>query len=101
MLMRRWQWLGLAPSMAEWLSCELCFGSPGFRHFGSWTQTWHCSSSHAEVTFHIAQPEQPTMGIHNYVLGGFVEENGEGEEEGEEEEEEKKKDGQQMLGANL
>ena len=27
---------------------------------GSWVQTWHCLSDHAEVAFHITQPEGPT-----------------------------------------
>ena len=31
----------------------------------------HHSSGHAEVASHIEQPEGPTTGIYNYVLGGF------------------------------
>ena len=34
---------------------------------------WHCSSGHAEVVSHIAQPEGPTTRIYNYVLGVFGE----------------------------
>ena len=51
----------------------LHFGGPGFLGFGSWVQTWHRSSSHAEVASHIVQPEGPTTRIYNYVLGGFGE----------------------------
>ena len=36
-------------------------------------QTWHHSSSHAEVVSHIAQPETFTTRIYNYVLGGVGE----------------------------
>ena len=32
------------------------FGGPGFRQFGSWVQTWHHSSSHAEAASHTAEP---------------------------------------------
>ena len=59
----------------------LCFGGPGFCQFGSWAQTWHHSSSHAEATSHMPQLEGPTTRIHNYVLGDF----------GEKKEKEKKK----------
>src|SRR3712207_6392303 len=41
--------------------------------FGSWAQTRHCSSSHAEVASHIAQPEALTTRTYNYVLGHFRE----------------------------
>ena len=51
----------------------LCFRSPGFCQFGSWTRTWHRSSGHAEAASHIAQPEGPTTRIYDYVLGDFVE----------------------------
>ena len=66
---------GLAPWPSGWVHA-LCFGSPGFRQFGSWAQTWHCSSGHAEATSHIAQPEGLTTRIYNYVLGGFGEKKG-------------------------
>ena len=35
-------------------------GSPAFRRFESWVQTWHCSSSHAEAASHMPQLEGPT-----------------------------------------
>ena len=35
-------------------------------------RTWP-TSSHAEVTCHVAQPEGPTTRIYNHVLGGFGE----------------------------
>ena len=38
----------------------LCFGSPGFPRFRPWAWTWHCSSSHGEVTSHMPQLEGPT-----------------------------------------
>ena len=53
--------------------CVLCFGSPGFRRSGSWVQTRHRTSGHAEAASHVAQPEALTTGIYNYVLGGFGE----------------------------
>ena len=53
----------------------LLFGGPGFHELGSQAWTWHRSSSHAEVASHIAQPEGPTTGIHNYVLGDFGDKN--------------------------
>uniref|UniRef100_A0A8C4KU01 Tubulin-specific chaperone E n=1 Tax=Equus asinus TaxID=9793 RepID=A0A8C4KU01_EQUAS len=53
--------------------CVLCFSGSGFRWFRSWVQTWHHSSSHAEVTSHVAKPEGPTIGIYNHVLGEFGE----------------------------
>ena len=34
--------------------------APGFCQFESWAQTWHCSSSHAEVASHMPQLEGPT-----------------------------------------
>ena len=64
-----------ASPVAEWSICVLLFGGPGFHHFGSWVRTWHCSSGHAEVPSHIAQPEALTTRIHNYVLGAFWEKN--------------------------
>ena len=53
--------------------CVLCFSSPGFRQFRSWAQTQQHSSSHAEAASHIAELEEPTTRIYNYVLGGFGE----------------------------
>ena len=53
----------------------LRFGSPEFRPFIFWAQTWHCSSGHAEAVSHMAQPEAITSRIYNYVLGGFGEKN--------------------------
>ena len=52
----------------------LHFGGPRFPQLGSWAQTSHLSSSHAEVVSHIAQLEGPTTRIYNYVLEGFGEE---------------------------
>ena len=51
----------------------LHFGGPGFCQFGSWVQTWHHSSGHAEAVSHIAKPEVLTTRIYSYVLGGFGE----------------------------
>ena len=36
-------------------------------------RTWHCSSGHAGVASHIAQPEALTTIIYSYVLGAFEE----------------------------
>ena len=47
-----------------------------------WRPRVFASSSHAEVAFHIAQPEGPTTRIYNYVLGGFGEKKKKEEEEG-------------------
>ena len=49
----------------------LPFGGLGFFWFGSWAQTWHHSSGHAQAVSHIAQPEALTTRIYNYVLGGL------------------------------
>ena len=35
-------------------------GSPVFRWFWSWAQTWHCSSGHAGTASHVPQLEGPT-----------------------------------------
>ena len=51
----------------------LQFGGPGFHRFGSWVQTEHRSSGHAEAASHVAQPEGPVTRIYNSVLGGFGE----------------------------
>ena len=59
--------------VAEGLSSTLRIGGLGFHRFGSWAQTWHRSSGHAEVASHIAQPEALTTRIYNYALGGFGE----------------------------
>ena len=59
--------------LALWQSgqvCTLCFGSPGFHQFGSWVQTCHHSSSHAEAVSHIAELDGFTTRIYNYLLGG-------------------------------
>ena len=42
------------------LACSAA-GSPVFRWFESWVQTWHCSSSHAEAASHMPELEEPTM----------------------------------------
>ena len=47
----------------------LCFSGPGFLWLGSWAQTWHRSSGHAEAASHIAQPEGPTARINNCTGG--------------------------------
>ena len=57
--------------MAEWLSSHTILPGPGVRHFGSQAWTWHCSSGHAEVMSHIAQPGGSTARIYNYVLEGL------------------------------
>ena len=62
---------------ATWQSgyvCALHLSGLGFHRFRSWTWTWSCSSGHAEVVSHTAQPEGPTDKIYNYVLGGLEEE---------------------------
>ena len=64
----------------------LHFGGTGFRWFGSWVWTWHCSLGHGEAVSHMQQLEGPTTKIYNYVLGGFGEKK-----------QEKKKDWQELL----
>ena len=54
--------------LAPWpggLVLTLHFGGPQFSWFGS----GHHSSGHVEAVSHIAQPERPTIRIHNCVLG--------------------------------
>ena len=42
--------------MAEWLSSHTTLRGPrGFRWFGSWARTWHCSSGHIEAASHMPQ----------------------------------------------
>ena len=55
-------------------------------------QTWHHSSSHAEVASHIVQPEGLATRIYNYVLGALW---------GEEQEEEKRSATDVSSGTNL
>src|SRR3712207_3396018 len=55
---------GPAPWPSAWVRV-LRFHGPGFCRFGSWVQTWHCSSSHAEVASHMAQPEALTSRVYN------------------------------------
>ena len=62
-----------AGPVAEWLSSCALISGPGFCGFGSWAQTWHCSSGHTEVASHTPQLEGPTTRMHNYVVGGFGE----------------------------
>ena len=50
----------------------LRFGGPVFHQFGSGARTWHRSSGHVEAASHMAQLEEPTTKIYNYVLGGFL-----------------------------
>ena len=45
--------------MAEWLSSHAPLQQLGFHWFGSWAQTWHRSSSHAEAASHMPQLEGP------------------------------------------
>ena len=45
-------------------------GGPGF---GSWAQTWHCSSGHVEVASHIPQLEGHATKIYNCVQRWFGE----------------------------
>ena len=63
---------GPAPRTSDWVRV-LCLGGPGFRWFRSWARTWHHSSSHGEVAFHIAQLEGPATRIYNCILGSFGE----------------------------
>ena len=53
--------------MAKWLSSRALLQQPRVRQFRSWAQTWHRSSSHAEVASHIAQPERPASRIYSYI----------------------------------
>ena len=55
--------------MAEWLSLSAPLQLPRVSLIRSWVQTWHCSSDHAEVVFHMPQLEGPATKIYNYVLG--------------------------------
>ena len=64
--------MGASP-VAKWLSLCIPLSSPGFRRFGSWVRTWHCSLGHAEAALHMPQLEGPTTKIYNYVLKGFGE----------------------------
>ena len=69
---------------APWLSGKVLVlraSSPGFRRFGSWAQTWHRSSGHAEAASHMTQSETLKTRIYNHVLGGFGEKKGKKEEE--------------------
>ena len=55
--------------MAEWLSSCVPLQQPGVHWFGSWAQTTHHSSGHAEAASHMEELEGPTARIYNYVLG--------------------------------
>ena len=55
-----------AGPVAEWLSTRAL--RPRVSPVGI-LGVWHCSSGHAEVASHIAQPEALTTRIYNYVLG--------------------------------
>ena len=57
--------------MAEWLSSHAPLLHSGFHRFGSWAQTWHRSSGHAEAASHVPQPEAPTTGTYSYVWGAL------------------------------
>ena len=57
--------------MAEWLRSCTPLWWPRVSPFGSWAQAWHRSSGHAEAASHIAEPEGPTTGTYNYVLGAL------------------------------
>ena len=59
--------------MAEWLSSGALLQQLEFHWLGSWAQTQHCSSGHAEAVSHMPQLEGPTTKIYNYVLGSFGE----------------------------
>ena len=63
---------GQPPGLGVKFSCSVSCG-PGFCQFKSWARTWHCSSDHAEVESHMAQPEALTTRMYNYVLRGFGE----------------------------
>ena len=50
-----------AGPVAEWLSSRtLLQAGPVLCWFESWSQTWHCSSNHAEAASHMPQLEGPT-----------------------------------------
>ena len=51
-------------------------GGPGFHWFESWALTWHRTSSHAEVAFHIPQLEGPTTKNIQLCTGGLWGEKG-------------------------
>ena len=66
-----------AGPVAQWLSSRTPLSGPGFRWFGSWVQTLHCSSGHAEEVSRTPWLEGPTTkNIHNYVPGGLGEKKG-------------------------
>ena len=65
-----------ASPVAQWLSSCTPFSGPGFRRFGSWAWTWHCSSSHAEVASHMPQLEGPITQNTQLCTGGLWEEKG-------------------------
>ena len=51
-------------------------GSPVFRWFESWAQTWHCSSNHSEAASHMPQLEGPTTKNIQLCAGGLWGEKG-------------------------
>ena len=59
--------------MIEWVSLHAPLRWPGGFSGSDPGQTWHQSSGHAEVAFHIAQSEALTTRICNCILGGFEE----------------------------
>ena len=62
--------IGAGP-VAEWLSLCSLLWRPRVSPVQILGADLHCSSSHTEVSSHIAEPEGPTTRIYNYVLGGF------------------------------
>ena len=64
---------------ALWTSgqvCVLSFDGPGFHQFGSWEQTWQCSSSHAEAASYMPQLEGLTTKNIHLSTGGLLGEKG-------------------------
>ena len=66
-----------ASPMAERLNSHTLLWWPRVFPFGSWAQTWHRSSGHAEVASHMPQWEGLTTRVYNYLLGVFGEKKGE------------------------
>ena len=62
-----------AGSGAERLRLHTPLRWPRFHRSGCWAQPSTTASGHAETGSHTADPEGPTTGIYNYVLGGFGE----------------------------
>ena len=56
----------------RWLSSQALLWCPGFHRFGSWAQTWHCSSGHAEAVSHMPQLGPTTKKNPATVYWGYL-----------------------------